>query len=372
MAGANLARPVMQSPDFSIAGRTGWAIFQNGTAYFFNVTAAGTVTATQFVGTNFEIAPSGAFFYVGAPALGNPPVLWIAAAGVAADPFGNSLPVAGGIVSEDSSNQRYTQINGSILLFDSANAGSFLVRQSQLALADALTATSNPLLQIDAPGAHAGAANGRILLAGGSNSAPYAQVIVTTTAFVGTGNTTKLLEVQGDIAILASPADTNARLETSGAELLFGSGSAAPDTKLYRAVAGTLAVSSIGWDNAGALETLHSVSLASPFFTAGFGAVKYKVVAENFQIFMDINLAIQGVSFGSGSAISSANLPAGYFNATNPKAIPCNLSAPTIGNVYCFVNISNAGALTYFGPNVTLTGSQQAFITGQATYATNT
>lgn len=46
-----IAIPQFQSPDFSIAGQTGWAIFQNGDAYFFNVIAKGNVTASEVVGT---------------------------------------------------------------------------------------------------------------------------------------------------------------------------------------------------------------------------------------------------------------------------------------------------------------------------------
>lgn len=87
MAGADLARPQMQSPNFSIGGQTGWAIYRNGNAYFFNVTATGTITATVFDGTDFVIDSAGAFFYSGTPALGNLAESIASAAGT--DGFGN-------------------------------------------------------------------------------------------------------------------------------------------------------------------------------------------------------------------------------------------------------------------------------------------
>jgi hypothetical protein len=69
--GGGLVYPSIHSPDFSLSGQTGWAILKNGDAYFFNITAEGTITADKFVGTNFEINPDGFFLYSGAPAFGN-------------------------------------------------------------------------------------------------------------------------------------------------------------------------------------------------------------------------------------------------------------------------------------------------------------
>jgi hypothetical protein len=78
----------IKSPNFSLSGQTGWAILKNGNAYFFNVTATGEITATEFVGVNFIIDSAGIFFYSGTPAAGN---LLIAMANVAgSDAFGNS------------------------------------------------------------------------------------------------------------------------------------------------------------------------------------------------------------------------------------------------------------------------------------------
>lgn len=49
--GNNLLVPAIQSPNFSITNQTGWAIEQNGDAYFYNITAEGSVTATTLVAT---------------------------------------------------------------------------------------------------------------------------------------------------------------------------------------------------------------------------------------------------------------------------------------------------------------------------------
>lgn len=62
-AGNILAQDALKSPNFSEAGETGWAINRDGSAFFFNVTASGSVTATQFQGSNFIINSSGIFFY---------------------------------------------------------------------------------------------------------------------------------------------------------------------------------------------------------------------------------------------------------------------------------------------------------------------
>lgn len=84
MGGKDIVRAVMQSPDFSIAGKTGWAIFRNGDAYFFNITAEGAVTANTVIVSG---SGDGVFIYDGAPARGTLVVAIASAAGT--DPYGN-------------------------------------------------------------------------------------------------------------------------------------------------------------------------------------------------------------------------------------------------------------------------------------------
>ncbi len=80
----NLVIPALQSPNFSLAGQTGWAILKNGDAYFFNVTAEGSVTATVVIA---EGPGSGTFIYDGAAANGNLILAMTSAAGT--DAYGN-------------------------------------------------------------------------------------------------------------------------------------------------------------------------------------------------------------------------------------------------------------------------------------------
>jgi hypothetical protein len=94
MAGANLDRPWMQSPDFSIADQTGWAIFRNGDAYFFNVTAAGAVTANSVI---VKGSGDGLFIYDGTPGPGT--LILAAASQAGTDPYGNAYSGPGIAIS---------------------------------------------------------------------------------------------------------------------------------------------------------------------------------------------------------------------------------------------------------------------------------
>lgn len=63
-----LVRTKIKSPNFSVAGQTGWAIFEDGSAYFFNVTATGVVTANSVI---VDGAGQGVFIYDGPAAHNN-------------------------------------------------------------------------------------------------------------------------------------------------------------------------------------------------------------------------------------------------------------------------------------------------------------
>ena len=117
MAGPLLARPVMESEGFSIGAQTGWAIYQNGDAYFFNIVAQGTVTATSFLGTDFVINSAGVFFYNGTPAPGTLTGSWANSAGT--DAYGNAYP-AGLRTNTPNTNLGVHLINAQ-LIFDGSN-----------------------------------------------------------------------------------------------------------------------------------------------------------------------------------------------------------------------------------------------------------
>ncbi len=90
----NIIIPALQSPNFSLAAQTGWAIMRNGNAYFFNVTAEGSITATLVIA---EGPGAGTFIYDGAAGPGTLIVAIASAAGI--DPYGNAYSGPGITVS---------------------------------------------------------------------------------------------------------------------------------------------------------------------------------------------------------------------------------------------------------------------------------
>jgi hypothetical protein len=88
IGGTTLVRSAIKSPNFNMLAQTGWAINKDGSAFFFNITATGTVTSTTVV---VQGASAGIFIYSpGVPALGNLVGSWAASAGN--DSFGNAYP----------------------------------------------------------------------------------------------------------------------------------------------------------------------------------------------------------------------------------------------------------------------------------------
>jgi hypothetical protein len=94
MAGPNLDRPLMQSPNFSVEDQTGWAIYRNGDAYFFNVTATGQVAANSVIVSG---AGDGVFIYDGTPGPGTLVIAAAAASGT--DQYGNAYTGPGIAIS---------------------------------------------------------------------------------------------------------------------------------------------------------------------------------------------------------------------------------------------------------------------------------
>lgn len=75
----------IKSQNFDQLAQTGWAILKDGDAFFFNITASGSITANKMVvvGTS-----DGLFVYDGAAGPGNLVVAIVSAAGT--DPYGNA------------------------------------------------------------------------------------------------------------------------------------------------------------------------------------------------------------------------------------------------------------------------------------------
>jgi hypothetical protein len=89
-AGGDLTVNQVRSPNFNLAAKTGWEIQKNGNAFFFNIVATGTITATEFDGTTFQIVAAGYFLYSAAPGAGDLVLSIASAAGT--DRFGNPYP----------------------------------------------------------------------------------------------------------------------------------------------------------------------------------------------------------------------------------------------------------------------------------------
>lgn len=120
IAGGNgkLIVPVVQSPNFDLATQTGWAILKDGSAYFFDVTATGSVTSNTVVVAG---SGDGVFIYDGLPAYGTLILAMSSQAGT--DPYGNeysgpgislSQPGAGG----SKNNIQVRPDKGAVLIYE--------------------------------------------------------------------------------------------------------------------------------------------------------------------------------------------------------------------------------------------------------------
>lgn len=85
VGGTTLRIPAIQSPSFSLSGKTGWAIFSSGAAYFFSVSINGTLTATGADGSEVQLTPGTSaqisLFPAGFPAGGTAGLLFAEAEG---------------------------------------------------------------------------------------------------------------------------------------------------------------------------------------------------------------------------------------------------------------------------------------------------
>lgn len=101
VGGTTLRIPAIESPNF-VTQVSGWQIKADGSAEFNSVAVRG-----SFLGTQFLINSQGAFFYSGAPALGNLAVSIAGAAGT--DPSGNVFPA--GVWAYGASGGRVGMVN---------------------------------------------------------------------------------------------------------------------------------------------------------------------------------------------------------------------------------------------------------------------
>lgn len=99
VGGTILRIPAIQSPNFSMVNKTGWAIFQNGDAVFFGITLDGGSLIVSGSG-------QGVFLYSGTPARGDLYLSITSADGV--DDFENDY--VKGVVAYDGSGNPFIQL----------------------------------------------------------------------------------------------------------------------------------------------------------------------------------------------------------------------------------------------------------------------
>jgi len=101
----NLIITQLQSPNFDLATQTGWAILKNGDAFFFDVTATGSITSNTVIVSG---SGDGVFIYEGLPAKGTLVLALVSAAGT--DSFGNEYSGPGISVSQVGGSANFLQI----------------------------------------------------------------------------------------------------------------------------------------------------------------------------------------------------------------------------------------------------------------------
>lgn len=116
VGGIALRIPAIRSPNF-VAGSQGWTINIDGSAEFNNLTVRG-----SFVGTDYVINASGAFFYSGTPAAGN--LIVSIAPNPGADAFGNAYPAGINTQSGSVDGDQFLNISQGNVFLGALAAGS--------------------------------------------------------------------------------------------------------------------------------------------------------------------------------------------------------------------------------------------------------
>lgn len=393
-AQGTLVRSQIKSPNFSLSGKTGWAILKNGSAFFFNVTATGTITASSFVGTDFVIGTPGAFFYSGTPQLGNPPVVSIAAPGVTADTFGNPVTP---ILTIGQLTGSYVQAgtDGTLSLVNSAGVTVISLHPSsgKLQFFDTATGTLKMLIQENSISGE----TGDLSISSGVSTTPGDQALGMLLAGLAEASgqnpnlciapgtpsrlSTALVEIQGPQVIVGSaPAgqlfllqnnssgptsasavlvaaaagdavagvqvatDTNLRWHIDSAGKMFwGSGSAGADTSLYRTSAGNqLASDPIVANVSGSAETWHAVAFSNSWTNAaGRTPSQFRLLPSPANaVQMEGSLTIPA-GFAAGQTIFT--LPAAY----RPVTTKSMNGREVTRNVPALFSISTAGLVAW-------------------------
>lgn len=318
-AGTILVQPAIQSPNFSQAGKTGWAIKADGSAFFFNITATGTITGGTFVGTNFVINASGAFFYSGTPAFGNL-ILSVSQNG-GTDPFGNT--VEPGFASYEGSPIIVAQLFGgqaSFLQEGTTNTPASVGIGGVSPTSQGLHLSSGNVIPGVTPGslsildANSGVVSGvpavevnGTLEASAASSGGQLLVIQNTTGGPSNSNAEIICQSGGDNALgIMVTGDTFNRVKVTTRAISMGAGTATQDVQLYRSSAGTWGADTILANVSGSAETWHTLgTLAGATVNVG----QFRFLADGMAA-MEID-----VTFGVTTTVPltfSVTIPAAY------------------------------------------------------------
>jgi hypothetical protein len=297
----------IKSPNFNLALQTGWAILKNGNAYFFNVTATGTITATTFAGTDFIINSSGAFFYSGTPAAGN---LILALASVAgSDAFGNTYAQGLTLGAAGTNKQIVLGIN----------AGSPLI----YFLSAIATALNNAAFQLNNTGAGS-AIYDTLVLKGSQETAFPDYAAINLVGSSHDGVTQVAMQSQAYVDTAGTPHFYQT-LGLAGAALIGLVTGVQPGTGLTRT-------------NVAVAETWHAATAATGWSTAGLTPpMAYTLNADN-------TVSIEGmIKFSAGTPASGATmftLPVGYRPVTGKFYL-----TPTASDIF-LVSVGPTGGVT--------------------------
>jgi hypothetical protein len=99
----------------------------------------------------FGTGITGLFQYQGTPSHGNGPILWAVPPGVTTDPFGNTLPASGGIVSEAAGGGLLAQLFAGELIFGDTLSAYPLTYNGLLRIIHAAAVGSTAVVALDSP-----------------------------------------------------------------------------------------------------------------------------------------------------------------------------------------------------------------------------
>jgi hypothetical protein len=265
----------------------------------------------------------GLFEYIGTPGPGNPPVTWIVPPGTTADPYGNTLPASGGVVTMAQGGGLLAQLASGVLSFGNTLSPDPMTWTAALRLL-ATAAGANPLLAMDSPSTGADEAHSSLWMAGDSTSEAV-PVPVGLFAATGAGAGVSLEFILcgtlafGHFSALPVAYGPSVGGTTATTVVVSPNGTITPATTALLEVQG--AITTTGTLDAivsGAAETWHALAptLAGWSQAAGSTPLQYRLLASPPNT-VEITGSVSGGALAAGT-IALATLPAGYVPPTNP------------------------------------------------------